>query len=250
MSRGFITVLESMLFNVMNVAWLLVEFTLPDTEQRVVRRVQRFDPHLHADAIAEPEILRQSEIQQVVVHEPHIRQCRRERADVRLAEHNLVGGLEGDRLSGRVPEWLVLQRVEARQVDDRRIDAAEHALPSLPHCAFSCFGSPHAGIEIGVGVEHERLADLPFELRAELPSAENRVDDGRPVAPPPAFAANRQLGHRRERDAMRPIDCRDALFRLFPRVQRRHLLAHPRPGIRAHQHEPCVNRLSARKIIP
>ena len=37
---------------------------------------------------------------------------------------------------------------------------------------------------------------------------------------------------------MRPVDSRHALFRLFPRVQRRHALAHVRPGVRAHQHEP------------
>ena len=51
-SRGFITVLESMLFRVMNPAWLVAEFTLPDAEQRVVGGVQRFDAHLHAHAIA------------------------------------------------------------------------------------------------------------------------------------------------------------------------------------------------------
>ena len=83
-----------------------------DAKQRVVLGVQRFDAHLHPDAVVESKILRQAQIHQVMRLESHMRERRREHADVGRSEPDLRG-LERDDLPGRVAERLAIEGVEA-----------------------------------------------------------------------------------------------------------------------------------------
>ena len=160
------------------------------------------------------------------------------------------GRQKRDRLSRGVAERLVLQRIEARQVHNRDVDAADRAIAVLTPLGLQLFRIAARRVEIRVAVEDQRLTDLPLELRAELPSTQYRVNDRRPVAAPPPFAPDGQFDHRRERDAMRPIDRRDTFFGPFPRFSGVTFSRICDQVYELISMNPLVNRLSARKIIP
>ena len=224
MSRGFITVLESILLKRPNVALVRRRRQVADAKQRVVLGVQRFDANLDPDAVAESEILRQSQIHQVMRLEPHVRQRRRERADVRLSQPDFRG-LECDDLSGRVAERLAIEGVEARRIEDRHVDAVHLAAVGLAPLRRQIAWIAAARIEVGVLVEDQRHARLPLVLRAELPAAEDGGDDRVPVVAPLVSRPERQLRDAGEGDAVGPIDGAHAAFQIFPGVERRDLLA-------------------------
>ena len=161
---------------------------------------------------------------------------------------SILRGLERDRLSRGVAERLVLERVEAGDVHAPARRRRRITPPSPPPLRLRrSFGIAARRVEVRVAVEHERLADLPFELRAELPPAENRVDEREsssfpidvrgPPAARPTDANVMRCG--RSTAATRSSGSSHG----FNGVTRS---AHVRPGIRAHHHEAVREPLCPR----